>query len=134
MRTMLMLSLLVAGSAWAQDKAPAKTETTTTEKTETKTEKKGKKGLMDINSATADELKTLPGMTDDLADKIIKGRPYTGKDQLLKQNIVDKDEYTKIRPLIHAKQPKAVGGQGAPEKHTMPGPDTKPAPAPAPAK
>jgi competence protein ComEA len=62
--------------------------------------------IMDINTATADELKTLPGITDDIAGKIIAGRPYTGKDQLLKQNIVDKDEYAKLRPLIVAKQPK----------------------------
>jgi competence protein ComEA len=126
MRTLVLLSLLVAGSAYADDKA-AKTETTT-EKTETKTTK-SKKGLMDINSASADDLKTLPGVDDALAGKIIAGRPYTGKDQLLKQNIVDKDEYAKIRPLIHAKQPKAIGGQGAPEQHTMPGPDTGTKPA-----
>ena len=80
------------------------------------------KGLTDINTASADQLKTLPGVDDGLASKIIAGRPFTGKDQLLKQKIVDKDEYAKLRPLIVAKQPKAIGGQGSVQKHEGPGP------------
>ena len=119
---MLILSslLLVAAPAFAQE---AKTETTTkTETATTTTTKKSKP--MDINTASADQLKSLPGVTDDLAGKIIAGRPYTGKDQLLKQKIVDKDEYAKLRPLIVAHQPKATGGQGSVEKHQGPGPAT----------
>ena len=125
MRT-LVLSLLVAvaAPAFAQEAKTdtAKTETTTTTKTETT--KKAK--LMDINTASEDQLKTLPNVTDDVVKKIVAERPYTGKDQLLKQNIVDKDEYGKIRPLIVAKQPKALGGQGSVEKHAGPGPATDP--------
>lgn len=125
MRTLILSSLLlVAAPALAQDKpAPATTKTET--KSDTATAKKPKRSeLMDINTASEDQLKTLPGITDEQVKKIVAGRPYTGKDQLLKQNIVDKDEYAKIRPLIHAKQPKAVGGQGAVEKHEGPGPAT----------
>ena len=119
MRTLILSSLIVlAMPAFAQE---AKTETT---KTETTTKKPKRSKLMDINAASTDELKTLPGVTDDLAGKIVAGRPYTGKDQLLKQKIVDKDEYAKIRPLIVAHQPKATGGQGAVEKHEGPGPAT----------
>jgi len=66
-----------------------------------------KAGIMDINTASVDELKTLPGVTDEIAAKIVAGRPYKGKDALLKQNMVDKDTYAKLRPLIVAKQPKA---------------------------
>ena len=121
MRTLILSSLLlVAAPAFAQDKA----ETTTKTETTTTTKKTKRADLMDINTASADQLKTLPGMTDDIAKKIIAARPYSGKDQLLKQNIVDKDEYAKIRPLIVAKQPKAIGGQGAVEKHEGPGPAT----------
>ena len=121
MRTIVLSLLLVTAPAWAQEKS----ETTTKTKTETTTTKKAKRAeLMDINTASDDQLKTLPGITDDQVKKIVAGRPYTGKDQLLKQNIVDKDEYAKIRPLIHAKQPKAMGGQGAAEAHTGPGPST----------
>jgi competence protein ComEA len=126
MRTLVLSLLLAAASpAFAQDK-PAAPDT----KTDTATAKKGKRAeLLDINTATDDQLKALPGITDDQVKKIVAGRPYTGKDQLLKQNIVDKDEYAKIRPLIHAKQPKAIGGQGSSEAHTGPGPASGVAPA-----
>jgi competence protein ComEA len=131
MRTMILSLLLVAAPAFAQDKPDAKAADA---KSDTAAKpKKGKAKLMDINTATTDELKTLPGVTDEIAGKIVAGRPYTGKDQLVKQNIVDKDEYAKIRPLIHAYQPKAIGGQGAANAHTMPDPAAKPAPSPAPA-
>ena len=139
MRTLVLSSLLlVAVPAFAQE---AKTETTKTETTTT-TKKPKRSELMDINTASTDQLKSLPGISDDVAGKIIAGRPYTGKDQLLKQKIVDKDEYTKIRPLIVAKQPKTIGGQGAVEKHEGPGPatdanvkaQTKPAPSGEPTK
>lgn len=120
MRTLILSLLLVAAPALAlaQEKSETKTATTST----TKKPKRG--DLMDINTASADQLRSLPGMSDDLAKKIIAARPYTGKDQLLKQNIVDKDEYAKIRPLIVARQPKSLGGQGSVEKHEGPGPAT----------
>jgi DNA uptake protein ComE-like DNA-binding protein len=123
MRTLILSSLLlIAAPAFAQDKADTTTKTKT--ETTTTTKKPKRSELMDLNTASADQLKTLPGMTDDVAKKIIAARPYTGKDQLLKQNIVDKDEYAKIRPLVVAKQPKAMGGQGSVEKHEGPGPAT----------
>ncbi|MDB4964483.1 MAG: hypothetical protein JWN44_172 [Myxococcales bacterium] len=127
MRTLVLSLLLVAAPALAQDKAApeTKTETKTETKSETKTNGKSKRSeLVDLNTASADQLKTLPGMTDDIVKKIVAGRPYTGKDQLLKQGLVDKDEYAKIRPLVVAKQPKAMGGQGSVESHTGPGPST----------
>ncbi len=135
MRTMILSLLLLAAPAFAQDKADTKTDAKAADaKSDAGAKpKKGKGKLMDINSASADELKTLPGITDELAGKIVAGRPYTGKDQLLKQNIVDKDEYAKIRPLIHAYQPKA--GQGAADTAAKPAaaPAAKPAAEPAPA-
>ena len=60
--------------------------------------------LVDVNSASKDELKTLPGVTDEVAAKIIAGRPYLSKAHLLTRKIVDAGGYENIRTLVIAKQ------------------------------
>lgn len=66
--------------------------------------------LVDINSASKEELAKLPKIGDARSEAIIKGRPYSGKDDLLKKKILPKDAYNAIKDQIIAKQaPKADG-------------------------
>ena len=59
---------------------------------------------LDLNSASKAQLKTLPGITDREADRIVAGRPYSTDHDLLDRRILSREEYDKIADSVTVKK------------------------------
>src|SRR5215831_1319510 len=82
--------------------APAKSATATKS---TSGSAKSSATLVDLNSASKEELMKLPGIGDKISDKIIAGRPWANKSQLVSKGVMNQGAYDKVSKMVIAKQP-----------------------------
>jgi len=92
---------LFAQNAGGTSAATGKTTSSSSAST-TKSKSSSAASKLDINSATADQLKALPGIGDATAQKIIASRPYHAKNDLVSRNIISQSEYGAIKDQIIA--------------------------------
>jgi len=100
---LFMLSLFATASfAQAGGTTSSKDTTTAKKKSDSSATKTKKSDLVDINAASKEELTALPGIGDAYSQKIIDGRPYNSKRDLLTKKIVPQATYDQIKDKIIA--------------------------------
>jgi len=100
---------LLAGAAQAKEDAkvqPSATAPIATYKAPAAPPATATKKLVNLNAATAKELKGLPGGSDEEAARIIAGRPYNSKALLVTNKVISEGRYVEIKALV-------VAGEGS---------------------
>ena len=95
---LLALCVMVAATSFAGGQSPSAAE-----KKVFSTQTAG--DLLDINTATPQQLKALPGFGDAYVRRVIAGRPYTAKNQLVTRGILPQSAYDKVSSRIIARHP-----------------------------
>ena len=103
----LVVTAALAVSAEKPAAAKAVVVPAAEKKADTKPVAPVKEELLDINTATEEQLKKIPGIGEEYSKKILAGRPYVKKDQLVSRKILTPAVYEKIKDKIIARQARA---------------------------
>ena len=104
LQALIVLAALAAPPALAQTAGSTTTAAPRTTATTPTTSGPAQGALIDINSATKDELDALPQIGPTRAEAIIEGRPYKGKNDLRDKSIIPDNAYEAIKDRIIARQ------------------------------
>jgi len=103
----VVIAVAMVPATFAQAKEPGSVPEANAQTSTGKAAAKPAMEKLDINTASADQLKELPGIGEAYSKKIVEGRPYRTKLDLVHKKIIPQATYDKVKDMIIAKQPKA---------------------------